>query len=228
VDLSKFKERLGADFAALEAYVAELTGKVDAARTESIDGRKALKARVAELTTAQAKVMEKLGIDSLDDIDTLPDAKGQAEAAKQFDAKVKRLERELADAKKAGEEMGSKHKSAMMDAALEKALAGQEWANRDIAAMLVKSGATWEEDQILFQAGDKRVPLADGVKYLVQIAPNLVKSAGAGGSGYQPGGGKSAGQANPWAKGSHNITEQIRITQENPQLAASMKSAAAQ
>lgn len=197
MDIEKLKDKLGDDYQALADHVAELASQRDAARKESIDGRKGLKAKVDELSAAQTRVLEKLGIDSLDDLDSLPDGKGQAEAVKQFEAKLKRLERDLADATKARDEISSKHRSALLDASLEKALSGHEWIDRDIAAMLVKNGVTWEEDQAFFQADGKAVPLADGVKYIAQTKPHLLKSTGAGGSGYQ----SSAGST-----GKHSMT----------------------
>jgi hypothetical protein len=44
MDLAVLKDRLGDQYDALETYVNTLIGQRDAARKESIDGRKALKA----------------------------------------------------------------------------------------------------------------------------------------------------------------------------------------
>lgn len=188
MDIEKFKDRLGDDYEPLRAYVDEITAKRDAAVRESIDGRKALKSRLADLEAAQHRVLEKLGIDSLDDLDSLPEPKGQAEAVRQFEAKLRRMERDLADAVKSRDEALAKHKSALLDAALEKSLSAHEWLDRDVASMLVRNGIAWEDDKPFYQAGDRAVPLDDGVKIIAQTKPHLLKSAGAGGSGYRPGG----------------------------------------
>jgi hypothetical protein len=56
----------------------------------------------------------------------------------------------------------------------------------------------------------------------------LVKAAGAGGSGYRPGGGAApATTKNPFARETFNLTEQIALRKENPQLAEQLKAAAA-
>ena len=57
-----------------------------------------MKEKLAKLESRQTALPEKLGLDSLDDLDSPPDAKGAAEAAKQYEAKTKRLERQLAEA----------------------------------------------------------------------------------------------------------------------------------
>ncbi|HRF88774.1 MAG TPA: hypothetical protein PK244_09300, partial [Pseudomonadales bacterium] len=98
MDIEQLKEKIGDEsFSELSGHIADLTGQRDAARAESISGRKALKAEVETLRNTRAKLFERLGLDDDADIDALPDAKGQAEAAKQYEQKLKRIERELAD-----------------------------------------------------------------------------------------------------------------------------------
>lgn len=89
------------EFKALSDHLADLTGQRDAARQESIDGRKKLRADVDQLRGIKVKLYEKLGLDDDADLDALPEVRGQAEAAKQVEARMKRLERDLADANKA-------------------------------------------------------------------------------------------------------------------------------
>ena len=109
MDLETLKDALGDEkFAALKTYVDDLTGQRDAARNESITGRKGLKEKLTKLEADQAALLEKLGLDSLDDLASLPDAKGSAEAAKQYEAKLKRMERELAETKEAREQVEGK------------------------------------------------------------------------------------------------------------------------
>lgn len=228
MDLDSLKEALGDEtHAKLTAYVADLTGQRDAARRESIDGRKQLKARVAELERAQTDMLERLGIDSLDDLDTL-NPKGQAEAAKQFEAKVRKLERELGDRTKAHEELQGRYQSTLQDAAMRKALGAHEWIDADLVASYAGSRLAWEEDQILFKTDSGGlVPLDEGLATLAKSKPHLLKAAGAGGSGYRgtPGTG-GRGTKNPWSKEGFNLTEQITLAATDPQLAAQLKAAA--
>jgi len=97
MNIEELKEALGDKYDGLKSYVDDLIAQREAARNESINGRKTLKARVNELEALQTKLFDKLGVETVEDIESLPDGKGQAEAMKQFEAKVKRLERELAE-----------------------------------------------------------------------------------------------------------------------------------
>lgn len=67
-------------------------------------------------------------------------------------------------------------------------------------------------------------PAADAVKALLEAKPFLAKAEGGTGSGAPA----TAAPAvkNPWLKESFNLTEQIRISKENPTLAAQLKAAA--
>lgn len=228
MDLEALKEALGEDtHAKLAAYVADLTGQRDAARRESIEGRKALKSRVTELEKAQSDMLGRLGIDSLDDLETL-DPKGQAEAAKQFEAKLRKAERERDERANAYEELQGRHKATLQDAAMRKALGAHDWIDADLVASYAGARLAWEEDQILFRTDTGGlVPLDEGVATLAKAKPHLLKAAGAGGSGYRgtPGNGAS-GPKNPWAKASFNLTEQLRLSTEDPTLAAQLKASA--
>lgn len=186
MDLDKLKEPLGeATFAELSTYIADLTGQRDTARKESIDGRRTLKARVTELETQRSKLFERLGIDSDEDIDALPDAKGQAEAVKQFEAKMKRLEREAADKDKALQDLSAKHRGTVQQAALSRAMADHAFIDRDLVESYVGQRLAWEDDALLYRTEDgKLLDLAEGVKLLASTKPHLLKAQGAGGSGY--------------------------------------------
>lgn len=229
MNIETIKAKLSDDeFKSLSDYVADLTGQRDAARQESIEGRKKLKSEVEKLTGIKSKLFEKLGIDDDADIDNLPEAKGQADAVKQVEAKLKRLERELADATKAKGEIESKFQASRRDAALSKALAAHEFIDAELVGNYAASRLKFEGDDLLFEAEDgKLVSVADGLKHLAASKPHLLKAKGAGGSGHVPGAGGAGGSAkNPWGKDSINLTEQLRLTVENPELAAQMKAAA--
>lgn len=222
MDIATLKEKLGDDYDKLAAHVEALAEQRDVARRESIEGRKALKSRVTELESQQKAMLEKLGLESVEEINDLPDSKGQAEAVKQFEARLKRMERELSDKDGAIQAVTAKHREALLDADMEKALSGMDWLDRDIAAMLVRNGTTWEGDEVLFKAGDKLVNLADGVKHLAASKPHLLKSQGSGGSGFRQGA-ASGGASNPWSKEHWNITQQIQLESSDSQAAARFK-----
>lgn len=185
MDIETLKEALGDEkFKALKSYVDDLTGQRDAARNESITGRKKMKDDLAAAQALAARALEKLGVDGADELDALPDAKGQVEALKQFDAKLKRAERERDEAKAAAEEASGKYRGSLQRAAVAEALGGHEFVARDIVESFIGQRLVWEGDELLFKAEDgKLVPVKDGVAGIAKTRPELLKPAGAGGAG---------------------------------------------
>ena len=233
MDIEALKEELGDEtYAALKQYVDDLTGQRDAARQESITGRNGLREKIAALEGQQQQLLERLGVGSVEDLDGLPDVKGSAEAAKQFEAKLKRLERQLAEATGAKDEIAGKFRESLQRAAIAEALGGHEFVARDIVESYVAQRLTWEGDELLFKSDDGRlVAIKDGVAGFAKSRPELLKPTGTGGAGFRPtsgAGSGGAGQKNPWAKDSFNLTEQVRLSRENPQIAAQLKTAAAE
>ncbi len=232
MDLSKLKDKLDdGTFAELSSFVESLTGQRDEARRESIEGRKGLKTKLEQAEAAIPRLLDKLGIDSLEELDTLPDGgKGGADALKQMETKLRRMERELNDAKAAKEEVSGKFRTSLQRAAIAEALGGHQFLAKDVVETYIGQRLTWEGDDLLFKSDDgKLIPVADGVSGFAKARPELLKSTGAGGSGYRSGNarGGAANQPNPWAKESFNLTEQLRLKRENPELAAQMQSTAA-
>lgn len=226
MDISELKETLGEEkFTSLEGYINDLSGQRDSARKESIEGRKSLKNEVETLRTIKQRLFEKLGLDDDADIDSLPDSKGQAEAAKQYESKVKRLERELLESSGSVSSLSSRIKEMTLESALEKAISAHDWIDRDVALMLSKSAIKWEDDTPLYEADGKLMALADGVKFLAGAKPHLLKSAGAGGSGFRQKGAMPEIK-NPWSKESLNLTLQGKILTDDPAMAARLKAAA--
>lgn len=195
MNIESIKEKLSdAEFAALSEHVSDLTGQRDAARQESIDGRKKIKAEVETLRGIKSKLFEKLGIDDDADLDNLPEAKGQAEAVKQVEAKIKRLERDLAESVKARGEVEAKFQSSRRDAALAKALAAHEFIDSDLVGDFASKRVRFEGDDLLFETDDgKLVSVDDGIKHLAAVKPHLLKATGARGSGHIPGAGSANG-----------------------------------
>ena len=185
MDLSQFKEAMGDEkFIALQGYVNDLVGQRDTARNESIAGRKKLKDDLAAAQALASKALEKLGVDSPDDLDTLPDAKGQGEALKQYETKLKRAERERDEAKKLAEDASGKYRGSLQKAAIAEALGGHEFVARDIVETYVNQRLSWEGDDLFFKSDDgKLVPVKDGVAGIAKTRPELLKPTGTGGAG---------------------------------------------
>lgn len=185
LDIEQLKDALGDEkFAALKSYVDDLTGQRDSARQESIAGRKGLREKLAALETAQATMLEKLGIDSVEEIDAMPDARGAAEAAKQYEAKLKRMERDLATAIQARDEAAGKYRNSMQRAAVADAMSAHEFVARDLVETYIGQRLTWEGDDLLFKTdGGSLVPLKDGVAGFAKTRPELLKPQGTGGAG---------------------------------------------
>lgn len=224
--IDDLKDKLDdATFDSLKSYVDDLIGQRDAAKRESIDGRKSLKAEVEQLRKIKADLFDKLGLDGDADIDALPDAIGQADAVKQFETKLKRMERDLTEKSKAFDELQGRYRSNLQQVAVQQALRGQEWFDADAAELLLSSKVEWDGDDVFYKTDKGLVPLVDGVKLLTEQKPHLLKSAGTAGSGQRTAGG--AGDVkNPFSKEHFNLTEQIKLKNENPQLAEQLKAAA--
>lgn len=197
MDIETLKDKLDADqFGALQTFVNDLVGQRDAARQESIAGRKGLREKLAAAEAAQSALLEKLGLDSLEDIESLPDARGAAEAAKQYEAKVKRMERELQAATAAREEATGKYRTSLQRAAIADALAGHEFVARDLVETFVAQRLTWEGDDLLFKTDSGGlVPLKDGVAGFAKSRPELLKAAGTGGAGVRSSDARGSGSA---------------------------------
>lgn len=196
MDIEGLKEALGDEkFSALKTYVSDLIGQRDTARNESITGRKGKDQTIAQLKERVSALSERLGVDVDVDLAELPDARGQAEAAKQFEAKLRRTERERDDARKAAEEAAGKWRGSLTRAAVAEAMGGHEFVARDLVETYVSQRLTWEGEELLFKSDDgKLIPVKDGVSGLAKSRPELLKPAGTGGAGVRQANASGAGQ----------------------------------
>lgn len=185
MDISALKDALGDEkFAELESHVNDLKSQRDQARTESISGRRQLKERVQTLESQSASLLEKLGIDSIEDIEDLPDAKGAAEAAKQYEAKLNRATRELEETKSSLSEAQAKIQESHKKMQITEALGSHEWLAKDVVESFIAPRLEFEGDQLLYKTEDgKHTSVKDGVAELAKARPELLKPAGAGGAG---------------------------------------------
>ena len=178
-------------FSELSGYVKDLEGRLEAAQKESSDGREKFKRTANErdqLKSIKAKLYEKFGLDDDADLDSLPEAKGQADAARQYEVKLKRAERERDDAKSLAADASGKYKATLQRAAISEALGGHEFIARDLVETYVGQRLTWEGDDLLFKGDDGRLmPIKDGVAGLAKSRPELLKPSGSGGAGVRQG-----------------------------------------
>jgi len=197
-ELDTIKDKLDSEtLAALKSHLDDLAGSRDAAKRESIDGRKALKAKVDELQTAHSKILDKLGIETLDDLDNLPDPKAVKTEAdtslKQFEARLKRFERERDDAVKAREAMVAQMTQAKKQTAISQAIAAGGFHDTEAAELLLARAIEQQDDEFLFKTKDGRfIPLSDGAKLIATEKPHLVKAPQGTGSGFRDSGGKTS------------------------------------
>ena len=176
---------LTAHFAGLSARADAAEGKARTAQAESISGRKGKDALIS-------KLMEKLGIDSPDDIDGMPDARGQAEASKQMEVKLKKMERERLDAVTALNEVQGKYSADKTALAIDRALSAHQCVDMDDARAIFSGRIKSEGDDLLFDSGDgKLVNLGDGAAWLAKTKTYMVKAPTATGSGFKQGSGQS-------------------------------------
>jgi hypothetical protein len=216
-------DKLHAD---LVAHVAGLTTRAETADEkarkavkESIDGRKTLK---AERDAAFAK----LGVDTAEELEALPDAKGQAEAAKQFEQQIKKLARERDDAVKAAGELNGSLAAMKRKDMVAEATDGLRFKHRDDARALIEARIVEEAGELLFKTDDgKLVALKQGVKAHFEARKDylLPEEPGGQGSGFKGSGGMPPGGAS--GKPGHDLggdraSRVSAIAQRFPELAA--------
>ena len=165
----------------LQTRAETAEGKARTAQAESISGRKGKDAVIS-------KLMEKLGIDSPEDIDNLPDAKGQAEASKQMEAKLKKMERERLDAVTALQDVQGKYSADKKALAIDRALSAHPFVDMDDARAIFGGRIKSEGEDLLFDSGDgKLIALSDGAAWLAKTKTYMVKAPVATGSGFKAG-----------------------------------------
>ena len=136
------------------------------------------------METQQAELLEKLGVDSFDDIGELTDSAGMAEAAKQFETKLKRMERQLGEAQQSADAANGKYKDSLKTGLVAEALGAHKFLEKDVVSQFVANSLVWEGDDLLFKTDDGNlVSVKDGVSGIAKSRPELLESTGAGGAG---------------------------------------------
>lgn len=172
----------------LQSEVARERSKVQQARDESANHRKGLKAKVEELERVNRVAFDRLGIDSPEELETLPDGKGQAEKVQQLEAQIKRLTREKEETAAKVAELTTEREINRRKAAISEAVKKHSFIDPEVASRLLADGITVDDDQIMFKDDSgKLVPLDEGAAWLAKSKPFLVKAQGGAGSGYRGG-----------------------------------------
>lgn len=190
INLDKYKGKT-LDGATLDALAAEIESETESLETrataaeekarkaakESIEGRKGKDAIIK-------KALEKLGIDDPEELDNLPDAKGQADALKQYESKLKRLQGDLDAKTKELEEVTGRYSAERRDRAIAEAVGKHPFIDQEDARALIGSRVKQEGDDLLFAGPDgKLVPLVDGVAWFAKTKTHLIRAQGAEGQG---------------------------------------------
>lgn len=184
-DIDTLKDKLdGETLTKLRSHVEELSTRAETAEdkarkaaSESIAGRKTLKAE-------RDKAFEKLGIADAEELDALPDAKGQGEATKQLEAQLKKLTRERDEAVAARDELGGQMKGMKKNAVLSEAIQAHKFKNPADVQVLLERRLVEEGDELLFKTDDgKTVPIKDGAAWFAKTRPDYLEPQGDGGSG---------------------------------------------
>lgn len=213
-ELETLRETLGDEkFGELKKHVDDLVGARDSARRESIEGRKTLKSEAETLRAFKEKVLDKFGLETVDQFDAIPDAKAATDAAKVLETRVKRLESELAAKDAALGDLDTRFKGTRIDSALAKALAAHEFIDRDLVGEHLRKSIKFDGDDLVYATDDgKTIPVDEGVKLFAASKPHLMKSTGTGGSGFNPGAG--SGKDKTFAE--MTLTERGELYKKDP------------
>lgn len=189
-----------------EKTVEDVLKAIDEADKEKVP-RSRLNDKIAEVKDLKEQLKERDA--QLDDLKTK--AAGNEELTKQInDLKEQN--------KKATEEYQAKLDKQAFDFALERKLAGEKARNPKAVKALLNL------DNIKLD-GENLIGLDDQLKAIKESDGYLFDDQPAGGTGANPVGGGTT-RKNPWKKETFNLTEQAKILQENPTLAAQLKAAA--
>jgi len=190
LDLSKFKGKT-LDDATMQELQAHVDGPIDAAnsqrdaaRKESIDGRKAKDGKIAELTSRVEAFADRLGVAADVDLASIPDVRGQADANKQNEAKIARLTRDLAERDSTIATMGKERTEAKKQALVSKAIAEQRFKNPEDASVLFGLNVVQEGDDFMYRGADgKLLPLNEGAALFAKQRPDYIQPSDGGGQG---------------------------------------------
>lgn len=177
-------ETLSALIADVNAYTEPLEARIQRVESNARKRESELVSKLKAEADKATKALEKLGIETPEELDSLPDAKGQAEALKQYEIKLKRAERAEAEIRKAHDELSTRYGAERRERAIAEQVSKHPFIDAEDARALVSARLHAEGDELLFTQSDGlRVPLADGVAWIAKTKPHLVRPAGDGAAG---------------------------------------------
>jgi DNA repair exonuclease SbcCD ATPase subunit len=159
-----------------------------------------------------AEAKKKLEADIQERDKQLEQLKNAAGNSEELKAQIEQLQ---AENKKAGEEWQAKLAQMQLDFALERALTTAKAKNPKAVKALL------DMEQVKLD-GDKLLGLDDQLKELQKSDAYLFGESGKVGSGTNPPGAGNT-EVNPWKADTFNLTQQAKLLQENPSLAARLK-----
>jgi hypothetical protein len=133
-------------------------------------------------------MLEKAGVETLEEFEALPPGKATAEANRQMELKAKRLETQLAEKSTAYGDLEGRWRSANINAAVNGAISKHQFIDPETAAALIRPRAEFVDDAIMFKtdAGDL-IPIDEAAATIAKTKPFLVQASGGSGSGAPPG-----------------------------------------
>lgn len=204
LDLDAVKE---SDFPKLLEYARFVAGKVATLQTETTEGKAKFKKLADERDALRAKaaradkLAEHYGIEDDADLDKLPKPSGDAaaEAAKQYEVKFKRQDRELSELRdKLAESVGRSRKERERAVTAE-AISKHEFTDGVKPYLMSHVGTrlVWEsdDDAPLYKADDgKLISVHDALAGIAKATPDMLKPTGTGGAGFRQSNAGSGGR----------------------------------
>jgi hypothetical protein len=141
----------------------------------------------------KATVLERAGVDSIEEFESLPNPAKSAEADKQTLAKIKRLEADLKLEKDARAELDGRYTSERVDSELSKVAAKLQFIDTDTLSALMRQHVVIEDGKATYRKDGAAMPLDEAAALIAKNKPFLVKATGNSGSGAPPAGSKQAG-----------------------------------
>lgn len=202
MDLSKFKGKTidDAALAELQAGFDAQKGRADTAESKARDAARDSSAKLKAAETERNDAYERLGVTTVEEFRALPSAAGQAEAAKQSEAKLARLTRENADLAAARDGATQQLTALRRAEALAQGMEGHRFRNPGDIRQLLDPRVVQEGDAFLYRTDDgKTVPIKEGVTSFALARPDYIEASGAGGGsgGFRGAQSAPAGNATP-------------------------------
>ncbi|OGM08350.1 MAG: hypothetical protein A2008_12365 [Candidatus Wallbacteria bacterium GWC2_49_35] len=221
----------GAEMA--DAIKAEFKIKNDEAAKNRVERNKS--AELLKKMTEALNIQDGDNVDEkLAEIQTLkeglkPGAKNEYQT--KYEALEKKFETKIKALEAANQETENKriaeHQKRVHETKVNKALAVLQGTHHpnEMVALVLPNIVMNDDETFVYKSGDKETSVEDGIKDWLKLHPEYVKNvqnSGSGGSG--SGGGSST--ENPWSAKTLNLTQQMKITRENPTLAKQLEAAA--